>query len=144
MEAITRKPKQLITKEFAKVLNDNYNKTRYPLIKNLIKKEDANAIWFSIEELENYIAYAKEEAAKQKFQMDGIRFHFGSYPEDKLYAEKAGLTTIFLAPTGKKIKTNTTTKEQNLVQKSTLNEETLSIAPLNYGSIGNPPPVPYL
>ncbi|TWI00638.1 hypothetical protein IQ05_01295 [Flavobacterium tiangeerense] len=142
MEQKPIKPKQLITKEFAKLLNENYNKTRYPLIKEAIKKEDANAIWFSIVELENYIAYIKAEAKRQKGEIDGIRFHFGAYPEDKAYAEKAGLTTIFLAPTGtKKIKKTT---EVSKMEKSIENDDSLNIAPLNYGSIGNPPPIPYI
>lgn len=142
MEQNLGKPKQLITKEFAKLLNENYNKTRYPLIKEAIKKEDANAIWFSIEELENYIKYIKAEAKKQKYTIDGIRFHFGAYPEDKKYAEKSGLTTLFLAPTGtKKI---TKTKVAAKVEKSIEIDDSLNIAPLNYGSIGNPPPIPYI
>lgn len=133
-------PKQLITKEFAKILNENYNKTRFPLISKSIQKEDATAIWFSIAELETYIKYIKAEARKQKYTVDGIRFHFGAYPEDKLYEEKAGLTTIFLAPTGTK-----KVRKTAVAAKSTLAEsdDMMSISPLNYGSIGNPPPVPY-
>jgi hypothetical protein len=144
MEEKTVKPKQLITKEFAKLLNENYNKTRLPLINLAIKKEDANAIWFSIDVLENYIKYIKAEATKQKFQIDGIRFHFGAYPVDKKYEEKSGLTTLFLAPTAtKKIKVTAASKEVTTVEKSLKQQESFDVAPLNYGSIGNPPAVSY-
>jgi hypothetical protein len=144
MEEKTVKPKQLITKEFAKLLNENYNKTRLPLINEAIKKEDANAIWFSIDVLENYIKYIKAEATKQKFQIDGIRFHFGAYPEDKKYEEKSGLTTLFLAPTAtKKNKTAVASKEATASEKSLKQLESLEVEPLNYGSIGNPPAVSY-
>jgi hypothetical protein len=144
MEEKTVKPKQLITKEFAKLLNENYNKTRLPLISEAIKKEDANAIWFSIEVLENYLKYVKAEATKQKFQIDGIRFHFGAYPEDKKYEEKSGLTTLFLAPTAiKKNKTVIANKEATATEKSLKQQESFEVEALNYGSIGNPPAISY-
>ncbi len=54
-------PRQLISNEEAKQLNENYNSTRHRLISSTIEKEDANAIWYSLEELENYIYYIKKE-----------------------------------------------------------------------------------
>ena len=144
MEEKTVKPKQLITKEFAKLLNENYNKTRLPMINEALKKEDANAIWFPIDVLENYIKYIKAEATKQKFQIDGIRIHFGAYPEDKKYEEKSGLTTLFLAPTAtKKIRILAANKDGATTEKSLKQLESLEVEALNYGSIGNPPAVSY-
>lgn len=142
------KPRQLITKEFAKQLNLNYNSKRANLVAESTQKEDANAIWYSLEELENYIHYIKIKGAKDGYTVDGIRFYFGVYPDDEKYGEKAGLTTLFLAPTGKK----TVPKTQNNVARvlsfaATSEEEPSSdiqsIEPMNYGNIGRPPSLLY-
>ncbi|MNK38571.1 hypothetical protein D3C87_571620 [compost metagenome] len=136
------KPSQLITKEFARQLNVNYNNKRASLSAKREQKEDANAIWYSLEELENYIHYIKTNGAKEGYNVDGIRFYFGVYPDDEAHGEKAGLTTLFLVPTGKKERSST---EQ--VQSFALMQETSSdiqsIEPMNYGNIGRPPSLLY-
>ncbi|MDQ6530541.1 hypothetical protein [Flavobacterium sp. LHD-85] len=136
------KPSQLITKEFARQLNVNYNNKRASLTAKREQKEDANAIWYSLEELENYIHYIRTNGAKDGYNVDGIRFYFGVYPDDEAHGEKAGLTTLFLVPTGKKAKSST---EQ--VQSFALMQETSSdiqsIEPMNYGNIGRPPSLLY-
>lgn len=138
------KPSQLITREFAQQLNLNYTNKKQTFLKaQSNEKEDANAIWYSIEELEKYIHYVKTKGTEDGYNVDGIRFYFGVYPDDEKHGEKAGLTTLFLVPTGKKTKTNTT-KIQSfaLVQE----EETMdiqSLEPMNYGNIGRPPSLIY-
>lgn len=140
------KPSQLITKEFAKVLNLNYNSKKASLTakSNQNEKEDANAIWYSLEELENYIHYIKTEGTKEGYSIDGIRFYFGVYPEDEKHGEKAGLTTLFLVPTGKKAQKSTTAKTQAfaLVDLET-SSDVESLSPMNYGNIGRPPSLIY-
>jgi len=137
------KPSQLITKEFARQLNVNYNNKRASLTAKKAQKEDANAIWYSLEELENYIHYIKTNGAKDGYNVDGIRFYFGVYPDDEKHGEKAGLTTLFLVPTGKKIENNTA-KIQNfaLVQEAS-SSDIQSLDPMNYGNIGRPPSLLY-
>lgn len=146
MEREPGRPTQLITKKFAKDLHLNFMKYRAGIIAKYIKKEDANAVWFSVEELENYIHYIKTKGEKTGFEVKGIRFYFGVYPEERKYAEKAGLMTLFLTATGKKIKTNTT----NAVGIQTFalireddNADISTIEPMNYGSIGRPPALLY-
>ncbi|TDO71161.1 hypothetical protein EV143_10916 [Flavobacterium chryseum] len=140
------KPSQLITREFAQQLNLNYNDKKQTNLKAMSnEKEDANAIWYSIEELEKYIHYVKTRGIEDGYNVDGIRFYFGVYPDDEQHGDKAGLTTLFLVPTGKKIKTNAA-KIQSFALVEEQEEETMdiqSLEPMNYGNIGRPPSLIY-
>lgn len=133
------KPQQLISVETAKTLNSNYNAKRADLHLKAIGTEDANAIWYSLEELENYIEYIKSEGEQQGFSVDGIRFYLGVYPETEQKG-KAGYTTIFLSPTGQSV-------EESKLEKMEINagdsQDITSIEPLNFGSMGNPPKMEY-
>lgn len=135
------KPSQLITKEFAKQLNVNYNNKKASLRALKDEKEDANAIWYSLEELENYIHYIRTNGAKDGYNVDGIRFYFGVYPDDEKHGEKAGLTTLFLVPTGKKAEK--TAQVQGFAMMQEASSDIQSIEPMNYGNIGRPPSLLY-
>jgi len=144
MEREPGRPTQLITKKFAKELHLNFMKYRARIIAKYINKEDANAVWFSVEELENYIHYIKAKGEKTGYNVSGVRFYFGVYPDERKYAEKAGLMTVFLTATGKKIKTATTSGVQTFALVLENNDPDIaSIEPMNYGSIGNPPRLSY-
>lgn len=136
------KPSQLITKEFARQLNVNYNNKKASLTAKKAEKEDANAIWYSLEELENYIHYIKTNGAKDGYNVDGIRFYFGVYPEDEAHGEKAGLTTLFLVPTGRKAE-NKSTQTQTFSLMKEASADIQSLDPMNYGNIGRPPSLLY-
>ncbi|BDU26342.1 MULTISPECIES: hypothetical protein [unclassified Flavobacterium] len=137
------KPSQLITKEFARQLNVNYNNKRASLTAKKTQKEDANAIWYSLEELENYIHYIKTNGANDGYNVDGIRFYFGVYPDDEKHGEKAGLTTLFLVPTGKKIENNTAKIQSFALVQEASSSDIQSLEPMNYGNIGRPPSLLY-
>lgn len=137
------KPSQLITKEFARQLNVNYNNKRASLTAKKAQKEDANAIWYSLEELENYIHYIKTNGAKDGYNVDGIRFYFGVYPDDEKHGEKAGLTTLFLVPTGKKVENNTAKVQSFALVQEAASSDIQSLDPMNYGNIGRPPSLLY-
>ena len=145
MEKQTGRPSQLITRKFANELHLNFMKYRASIIAKYIKKEDANAIWFSVEELGNYIHYIKAKGKKTGFDVNGIRIYFGVYPDQKKYAEKAGLMTVFLQATGKEIRK---APKEGEVQTFALmmdsgEQDVSSIEPMNYGSIGRPPSLNY-
>lgn len=137
------KPSQLITKEFARQLNVNYNNKRASLTAKKAQKEDANAIWYSLEELENYIHYIKTNGAKDGYNVDGIRFYFGVYPDDEKHGEKAGLTTLFLVPTGKKAEKGTAKIQSFALVQESESSDIQSLDPMNYGNIGRPPSLLY-
>lgn len=136
-------PKQLIKSEKAKELNRNYIETRHRLVSGSIGKEDANAAWYSLEELENYINYIKNEGKSKGYKVDGIRFYLGAYPNDN--SVEGNMTTIFLTPTGKRIETQKGSV-LNLPSATLLTEENLDIeeiSPMNFGTMGHPPKAIY-
>ncbi|MCM8570589.1 hypothetical protein NE848_14430 [Gramella jeungdoensis] len=59
--------------------------------------KDAFETWFSIEELEEYIAYVKANIPAS--EKPGIRVYYGKYKPDGGPNPVKGLTTVFLAPT---------------------------------------------
>lgn len=54
----------------------NYKQTRWVHNSRRIGKEDSMSAWWSIEEIEEFLAHAKDHGA------NGIRFYFGAYPHD--------------------------------------------------------------
>lgn len=84
MEREPGRPTQLITKKFAKELHLNFMKYRARIIAKYINKEDANAVWFSVEELEKYIHYIKAKGERTGYNVSGVRFYFGVYPDEKI------------------------------------------------------------
>lgn len=132
---------KLISKEFAIELNQNYINMRSPIIRQSIGSDDFDCVWYSLEELEGYIAYIKAEGADKGFTVDGIRLYMGVYPSDGSYGPKAGKTTIFLSPTGQ-----AANRGASGVSSSSGNYQApdiIDIQPMNFGTAGNPPIIDY-
>jgi len=76
----------------------NYKKERWVHNSQRLGKEDSLSVWYSIEELEEFIGIAKNHGA------DGIKLYFGAYDEnykdEPLYA---GRQTVVLVATKHKI-----------------------------------------
>lgn len=75
-----------------------YKKTRWSPNSERIGKPDSLSAWFSIQDLENFLALAKSKGG------DGVRFYYGAYPEE--YAAKpeyAGRQTLAMVGTRSKI-----------------------------------------
>lgn len=72
----------------------NYKQERWIDNSKRLGKEDSLSVWYSIEELEEFIAMSKEHGA------DGLKLYFGAY--DKDYAKQplyAGRQTIVIVAT---------------------------------------------
>ena len=95
------KPKKCISKDEARELQKNWCDTRSGKLNKKMGFEDRRDFWWSLEELEEYLAYVKQESTKQKVKNPGIRVHLGAYSPKKCKHNK-GLATLFLAPTGAK------------------------------------------
>jgi len=86
----------------------NYKQERWIHNSDKLGKEDSLSAWWSIEELEEFIATAKNHGA------DGIKFYFGAY--DKNYQEVpeyAGLQTLTMVGT-KESQTATGLKDKDI------------------------------
>jgi hypothetical protein len=88
-----------ISQNEAKKLCQNFLDTKSAAMDKIVGKEDANAIWFEIKDLEDFLSYAKREANNQKETVNGIRVYLGSYDTTHENKDLAGRTTIFLSAT---------------------------------------------
>ncbi len=88
-----------ISQNEAKKLCQNFLDTKAAAMDKIVGKEDANAIWFEIKDLEDFLSYAKREANNQKETVNGIRVYLGSYDTTHENKDLAGRTTIFLSAT---------------------------------------------
>jgi pyridoxine 5'-phosphate synthase PdxJ len=89
--------RQVNTKHVDTVIK-NYKQERWVQNSRRLGKEDSLSVWYSIEELEEFIAKSKEHGA------DGIKLYFGAY--DKDYKEQplfAGRQTVALVATKHKV-----------------------------------------
>lgn len=128
------RPNNLITTERAIELSSNF-KNKNKLISLEIGKPNNCSVWYSLEELETYMAYIKDEAKLKGYTIDGIRFYLGSYSEKEMDSKKQNQTTLFLSPTGSKLGQG---KEHTDAQNTTSSDIT-DIGPLNFGQDGTPP-----
>ncbi|WP_298238055.1 hypothetical protein [uncultured Algibacter sp.] len=99
------KPKGVISITNAKELNKNWTDFRQAAVDSAAKKQGRNKdnrwVWWSLDEVENYIAYSKNQTDSLGYEMTGLRFYLGVYGNNK-GQNKKNLTTLFAVPTGKK------------------------------------------
>ena len=89
--------KQVNTKHVDTVIK-NYKQERWVHNSKRLGKEDSLSVWYSIEELEEFIAKSKDHGA------DGIKLYFGAYDKDhKEQPLFAGRQTIALVATKHKV-----------------------------------------
>jgi hypothetical protein len=67
-----------------------YKQERWVANSEQLGKEDSLSVWYSVEELEEFVQRAKQSGA------NGIRMHFGVYPHNFSKPEKAGKQTIVM------------------------------------------------
>lgn len=90
------KIKGLISPEEAKALDAQYTE-RYDLTsRDITKRPDNRSNWFSLDDLEAFIAHAKKQANAKNLELNGIRIYNGAYKSED---GKGGYSTVFLIPT---------------------------------------------
>ncbi len=125
------KPSKCIPVAEAKALQDKWKETRALEIEQAQGYQDTREFWYSLEELQEYLDYVKEQSTAQGINKPGIRIYFGAYAKTSL---KKSYATMFLAPT----------KEKSAIiegeeENSNNTENNYDIEPLNTVTGGNPP-----
>ena len=108
------------------ILVSNYKKTRWAQNSDRMGKDDSLSVWYSIEEMEEFLLRAKEYGA------DGIRMHFGAYPTN--FAKKpevSELQTIVMVANATS-ETPTGIVEKNIFVET---EKGRQILAYNFGSV---------
>lgn len=123
------KPEKCITVEEARELQNRWVGSRGKEIERGQGYQDTREFYFSLEELQDYIKYVKEESEKKGAVNPGIRIYFGAYPQGKFNRNKS-YSTVFLAPT------------HEVTNSPTSIENNYEIDPYN-GSSGGIPPKEY-
>ena len=102
-------------------LLSNYKKERWVNNSKHIGKEDSLSVWYSVEELEEFLETAKRNGA------DGVKMYFGVYKEDtakeESYEERQ---TIVLVATKNKTMENGRTFDKNIHINTTKGPEILA------------------
>lgn len=135
--------KKLISYSEGQVLFDEYTRTNNAILTKYRNGEpDSRWYWFSLEEMEGYIKYVKENARKQKLKNVGIRIYMGKYPANHpknrmAKPEYAGYQTIFLVPTSQN------RPKEKMMSRTTVtsdeNTDVQTIDPMNMTNLAPPP-----
>ena len=124
-------PKGLISPKQAKILNDAYTSRCELVSRDITKRPDNRSTWYSLEEIENFLSYAKAQAKELGYEMDGIRIYCGAYPEEN---RQAGYSTSFIVPTASDKIAKEGDGESHDIQGAN---------GLNFGQGGDPPAANY-
>jgi hypothetical protein len=126
------KPKGVITTAQAKELNANWTLHRKAAVDSAVQKQGRNqddrSTWWSLEDVENYLAYAKSQSDSLGYDMTGIRVYLGVYGKNAGQVKK-DLSTMFIVPTGKFSKSDASSINLMLPPPSS----DLPVNPLNDG-----------
>lgn len=99
MAGKVQRPQKCINVEEARELHDNWCKKRGKRLHKKLGFEDAREFHWTVAELEEYLAYVKQESAEQGIENPGIRVYMGAYSSSKCKMGR-GYSTLFFAPTG--------------------------------------------
>lgn len=112
------RPQKCITEQEARTLYTNWQTTRGASLATQGEPDHSDFTW-SLDELQEFLDYVREESEKQGVKNPGVRAYFAAY--DNQDSKKA---TVFLAPT----KGGKGDSENNY-----------SVDPFNFGQGGWPP-----
>jgi hypothetical protein len=83
---------KLVNTEHVNTVISNYKKERWVQNSKHIGKEDSLSVWYSVEELEEFLELVKENGG------DGIKMYFGAYGKEnapkELYAERQTIVLV--------------------------------------------------
>lgn len=131
------KPKGVIKPEEAKELNANWTLYRKAAVDSAAQKQGRNqddrSTWWSLEDIENYLVYAKNQSDSLGYDMTGVRIYLGVYGNNAGQTKK-DYTTMFIVPTGDKLKSQASSSLGFMPPQS--GENVPGADPLNGGTGG--------
>jgi hypothetical protein len=115
------KVKKTARTEDAETFIREYKQKRWVQNSERIGKADSLSAWYSVEELEDFLALAKSNGG------DGVRFFYGAFPENyTAQPEYAGRQTLVMVATKTRIKDDGCTTDKNIYTKKNGRIEILS------------------
>jgi hypothetical protein len=122
------KPSGVITQERGVELSDSWSAKNAELFSksnNTKFDDEVKSLWWSLEDLRNYLEFAEHEAQEKGYNMTGVRVYFAAYPE------KDNQNTLFFAPTGHKAES-----QASMFSFFLPTDVNIPIPPLNEGNGG--------
>ena len=139
VEMLPPKPTGLITPTEIRTLTRDYD-PRYQAINDSLFKGvaggDNRSSWYALEDVQNYLVLAENQADSLGYTMDGIRIYPGAHPGD---GKKPGYSTYIIVPTGY---LKTSQGSMFMMQKGG-GDDIDGGNGLNNGDNGNPPGINY-
>jgi hypothetical protein len=124
------KQKKNTSTENADTFIREYKQKRWAQNSERIGKPDSLSAWYSIEQMENFLAIAKSNGG------DGVKFYYGAYPEDyTAEPEYAGRQTLVMVATKSKTSENGCSADKDIYIRKNGRIEILS----GYNPKGCPP-----
>ncbi|MCB4808984.1 hypothetical protein LG651_12065 [Tamlana sp. 62-3] len=129
-------PKDTISVAEATKLSDNWANNNITEIDVVLEvdgsRKKTRSVWWSLDEINQYLAYAQAESDTLGYTMTGVRVYLGNYGKDSKPSKK-NRNTMFIVPTGPK----------KVFKASSLNiilpptDGDIPVPPLNNASGGN-------
>lgn len=137
---------KLVDQKLMEQLDATYSANNYLIINSAREdgSKDSREYWYSIEDLEGYIDFVKNEAKQKNYQLSGIKIKMGQYPasgkfDPRLNPKYAGYQAVYLVPTGEPIEAMVPDVVQNKDQDSTSRVKEISGIPGMDLSLTHPP-----
>lgn len=129
-------PKDTISVAEAKLYSANWAKNNETKIDSTLEvegsKKKMQSVWWSLDDVNEYLAYAKAKSDTLGYTMTGVRIYLGNYGNTKKVIKK-NRNTMFIVPTGPR----NTSKASSLNINFLVKEGDIPAPPLNEGSGGD-------
>jgi hypothetical protein len=134
-EVVAKAPKDTISVAKAKQLSKNWQQNNPIEIDSTIEVEGSRkkiqSVYWSLDVVEDYLAYAKKKSDTLGYTMTGLRVYFANYGKNPNPVKK-NRNTLFIVPTGPK----NTSKASSLNIMLPPTDNDIPTPPLNAGTGG--------
>ena len=131
-----RVPYDTISVQEAKVLSQNWERNNPTEIDSTLdvegSKKQMRSVSWSLEDISDYLVYAKAKSDTLGFTMTGVRVYLGNYGNVRNPVKK-NRNTMFIVPTGHRSTSKASTLNLNIL----VAEEDILVPPLNEATGGD-------